>query len=331
MAELTDPINVPAPRPIADHDTLRDRMRRAEMEAAQGVPISQRTSLGPSLDEGPAVVQCNDGRPLYRIPGYGDDPKATTRCEVAEHDAKLPPEVMGTRGVSVISRSDTPQQQIPVQRIDLEAGTIDNDSPILSKLGSDSRHPVDAPIASRPPAADGQVGIARPDITVTHGHMEHGVGAPTLERTVTEVGHAQAPGPVERVASREFDPSILARASRPPVQVEGPMREEQVVSSSAPAPKIASVKKRVALSSRSMGTHRVKVDYVGVSETCVVLGYVDDDDTSIVEPPLSRKDDPITVAIDGQGSCSCAYYGMSTYMDLAGVPLFLVVLTRVDE
>ncbi len=332
MAELSDPINVPAPQPIADHAALAARMRRAEMEAAQGVPLSERTSLSPSLDEGPAVVTCNDGRPMYRLPGFGDDPKATTKCEMVEHDSQLPSEVVGKKGASVIGRSDTPEQAIPVQRIDLELGTIDNEVPVMSKLGTDSAAPpANAPIAARPRAADGAVGVAQPDITVTPGpSAEHGVGVQPVERTVTQLGTGRVPAPQEKRASGEFDPSILARASRPPVQMEGPVRQEQTVSTPAPG-RARGPKKRVKLSSQSMGTHRIKVDYVGVSEVCVVLGYVDDDDANIVEPPLCKRDDPIIVEIDGQGSCPCAYYGMSSYMEVEGAVLFLVVLTRVDE
>lgn len=97
-----------------------------------------------------------------------------------------------------------------------------------------------------------------------------------------------------------------------------------------PAPVSAPVapptqKIRVALSSKTMGKHRVTVRSVAVSESLVVLAYPKDSD-NIIEPPISTSDSPIRVDIGGD-SFMCVFGGWTA--ELEG--MFLVVMIRSEQ
>jgi hypothetical protein len=88
----------------------------------------------------------------------------------------------------------------------------------------------------------------------------------------------------------------------------------------------------VVLSSPTIGRHRLKVAQVLVSQSLVILAYVDDDDSTIYEPPRSVDGQQIVVEYEGQ-SHPCVYMDMNvTQPSLNGdQQLLLVVLVRVDE
>lgn len=91
-------------------------------------------------------------------------------------------------------------------------------------------------------------------------------------------------------------------------------------------------KQTVSLSSPTMGRVRAKVGMIAVSKTVVVLGYLDDDDTAIIEPPVSGSETVIEVGY-GDHTFKCHYYGFTFEMMLPAfgdVPMLMVVLVRAD-
>ncbi len=82
-----------------------------------------------------------------------------------------------------------------------------------------------------------------------------------------------------------------------------------------------------------MGRVRAKVGMVAVSETVIVLGYLDDDETTIVEPPISGSETTIGVKYKDH-EYQCHYYGFTFEMLLptfGEVPMLMVVLVRAKE
>jgi hypothetical protein len=83
-----------------------------------------------------------------------------------------------------------------------------------------------------------------------------------------------------------------------------------------------------------MGRIQAKVDLVAISETLVVLGFIDDDDTVIIEPPAKGKESVVRVTYE-EKYYDCHYFGFTVtvpmHLDNRKVPIFLVVLVRKSE
>jgi len=87
---------------------------------------------------------------------------------------------------------------------------------------------------------------------------------------------------------------------------------------------------KIIMESERMGRHRLRVNKLAISDQLVVLGYVDDDDAVIVEPPISQEpSDCLTVSHEGN-TYPCVYYGFTFEMRVDGHEMLLVVLVRVD-
>lgn len=183
------------------------------------------------------------------------------------------------------------------------------------------------------------VGEMHKDASVTHGieamavthapnEPEHSVGVQPTVRAVAHLGAHNPPQPqaaAQAVPARppaRQDVAPLPPA-QPPVQVQEPQLGEQTM----PRPK----KTRVVLESARMGRHRIRVDKYAVSDTMVVLGYIDDDDAAIVEPPVAEgQDDVVRVTLE-QTTYTCLYYGFTFEMQVDGHPMLMVALVLVDK
>ncbi len=189
--------------------------------------------------------------------------------------------------------------------------------PVLRNEGSDE---VTSVVAAPPIIPRVQTGPRRTDAL---DDLEKAAGVITIQpqmaggratrETPKTVSHVVAPA---RVA-----PQTIVQAPAAPVVTGSP----QVLP--------ATVKRvTVQLSSPTIGRHRLKVAQVLVSATVVVLAYVDDDDSTIYEPPETGDGQAITVEYDGQ-VYQCAYLGQSVSQPVlnSDQQLLLVVLVRVDQ
>ena len=252
------------------------------------------------------------------------------------------------KGASVISRGAV-TTEIPVQRVYLpEKGamiqdTVVQDAGSLSISGqiSGTGHPPGAVMAARPaPSDDLGIGVAQPDLVVTPRQAgklaaaEHGVGVQEVSRLVSGPGDRAV-----RIQGAETLQEVTQLSCPSPVFPPAAIAPQPIAPASQPmppAPQIQQVPPRmqrpprqsVTLASPVLGRHRLKVDFVGVSASTVVLAYIDDEDATIFEPPLTAKDSPLEVLI-GKDTYSCAYYGMSVTMEFGSYQVFQVVLTRV--
>jgi len=161
--------------------------------------------------------------------------------------------------------------------------------------------------ASRPEASD--VVMARPDIQVS----EHGIGAPPMSRSVTEINANQPIAGALQVKSQPDVPKPVI-AAKPVTVIQQP-----------PPTPVAKPKMRVKLSNKGMGRVTISVQSVAVGENCIILAYPKDAE-NIVEPPLCNEDNPIQVDFADK-RYMCAYAGHTA--ELEG--LYLVVLIRIDE
>jgi len=81
-----------------------------------------------------------------------------------------------------------------------------------------------------------------------------------------------------------------------------------------------------------MWRHRLSVDKFSVSEAMFILGYIDDEDSVIVEPPVTTAGAELTDVITitrGDQSFDVVYYGFTAEMQVDGHQMLLVVLIRV--
>lgn len=85
----------------------------------------------------------------------------------------------------------------------------------------------------------------------------------------------------------------------------------------------------VTLSSDTMGRLRVKVDFLSVSASVIALGYIDDDDTTVIEPPRCDIDHPLTVDV-GADRYSCLSGDWSFESEIGGLKVLWVVLVRLS-
>jgi hypothetical protein len=174
--------------------------------------------------------------------------------------------------------------------------------------------------------------------------VENGVGVQPVVKMTT---HLNTTEPVQRqgqrkVARKAVDPRRPQQVPKPDytqearTTVHAPTQQAQPRQPAAqPEPQQSASfgveKIRVTLRSDKMGTHRIKVNKLSISDTVIVLGYIDDDDAVIVEPPLSTdKEDTLTIE-HGKEKYICLYYGFTSEMQVDGYPMLLVVLVRKDE
>ncbi len=88
---------------------------------------------------------------------------------------------------------------------------------------------------------------------------------------------------------------------------------------------------KLTMRSDRMGTHRLRVNKLSVSDTLLIIGYIDDDDAVIVEPPVKNSaDDILTIIVDDK-TYKCQHYGFTADMLVDGRQMLLVVLVRYNE
>ncbi len=162
--------------------------------------------------------------------------------------------------------------------------------------------------ATRPEASDPL--MVRPDVQIG----EHGIGAPPMMRTVTEVNANQ---PIQGAVQAKPQPFAPKPVTPPAVKAQPVINQ--------PAPEVAKPKVRVKLSNKGMGKVTISVQAVAVSENCVVLAYPSDAE-NIVEPPICGLDNPIQVDY-GDKRYWCMYGGQALEL----VPYFLVILIRIPD
>lgn len=182
--------------------------------------------------------------------------------------------------------------------------------------------------ADRPDASDGDYGI-RPDSEQSPqlqrgrlvGGAEHGIGIATAPESADPETAKPAP---QFSKSASAPPSApVSGAPAPPTLPKAPQPVESTVTQ---APTIQ--KQTVILRSPGMGKVRVKVAHVAVSDSIIVLGYIDDEESLIAEPPVC---DDLEVTVGGE-TYSCAYREFTCEWKVPGTPdMLLVVLIRVSE
>jgi hypothetical protein len=160
--------------------------------------------------------------------------------------------------------------------------------------------------------------------------------------TVTRIEPGAAPPPVTPTPPaqhigpdiRPGDP-VPARPAQAPQLIQPPISvpvQVPVIQTSAPLVLVPPRPKKttVVLASDRMGKLRAKVDYVGLDDKCIALGYIDDDDSSVIEPPLCGSDAPLTVEI-ASVSYACIYGGWTFTAPGPLGQVFWVVLARLGE
>jgi len=127
-----------------------------------------------------------------------------------------------------------------------------------------------------------------------------------------EPGTRTRPGPIVPVAASEVRP-----------QPSGPAHANVQAAPPVKKPK----KTAVTLSSPQMGRLRVKVDFLSISGSVIALGYIDDDDTTIIEPPVCQEENPLTVEV-GADRYACLSGDWSFESETGGQKVLWVVLVR---
>lgn len=133
----------------------------------------------------------------------------------------------------------------------------------------------------------------------------------------------------ERPIDREAPDVVIPEAPVPPqetVSIRPPAQAAPVV---AVPSRVA--KKKVTIRNASMGRIQAKVDLVSISDTLIMLGFVDDDDAVIVEPPAKGSTEAVIITYEGV-EYTCYYFGFTTSLDIRldsrDAPIFLVVFNR---
>lgn len=89
---------------------------------------------------------------------------------------------------------------------------------------------------------------------------------------------------------------------------------------------VARSKTKVRLSNPGMGKITTFVDSVGISDSLIILAYVEDGTANIVEPPDCDAENPVAIDVNGQ-TYKCMYGGWSATLD----GRTLVVLVRIPS
>jgi len=212
-------------------------------------------------------------------------------------------------------------------RLPSNAAVIDRNAPVQVIRGEEAGAPVEVMkqvgpavksadarevvYADRPPPAD--LGVAHPDFEQDY---QYGVGVPAgQERQTALLGEIQ---PIRDAGEAQTgDP-----------MPENPLTQSVRETHVGAPPKVS--RKAITIASDKMGRHRVRVVIASVSETTVVLGYLNTDEETIIEPPMADKDSPLSITVDGK-TYKCASYGLTNEYTFAGFPLLQVVLPRIPE
>jgi len=230
-------------------------------------------------------------------------------------------------GASVISHND------PIRVIRPVEGTGDDGTPEefaistfeAPELDVERVSPDPSNYAARPEAAD----TSAPDVE------QHVGGVPTQRSTtlLSKTADVNSDEATTRsgasVAPAKPKKKPWTNRTRVNPKADQPQAETPEVATTTTPTK----KKSIVLASPTMGRVRLKVPYVAVSDSVVIIGYVDDDDAQIVEPPavgLGDTDNHIQVTYDGD-TYACAYLGFTAEANFGGEDLFLVVLIRAPE
>ncbi len=120
-------------------------------------------------------------------------------------------------------------------------------------------------------------------------------------------------------------PGPIVSAPAPEVRPQPGAPAHAVVQAATPVKKPK--KQAVTLSSPQMGRLRVKVDFLSISGSVIALGYIDDDDTTIIEPPVCSNENPLTVEI-GADKYKCLSGDWSFESEAGGQKVLWVVLVR---
>ncbi len=154
------------------------------------------------------------------------------------------------------------------------------------------------------------------DPNKVYGWLDPTTGLTTYDQSAnTKQGSQSRPGSAAAV-SREPD----RRAPQPPQPA--PKRPDSVPAQSAGLPTNRTV---VTIGGDGYATVRTKVDFFGVSDTTVMIGFIDGPDSNLMEPPVAPPSQPLTVTADGQ-QYRCGYGGWT--VTVAGV--VWVVMIRSD-
>lgn len=251
------------------------------------------------------------------------------------------------KGAQVISQRSSPTtDQINVDRITVnDDGSMTKESceaVDMREVVNEQERKKEAPVSELHKDASLEMGIEAMGVPA-HPNAEHGVGVQPVRRSESILDHPTPVNahtqPQEKVAevqpsAPEPPPTELEPADRSLGVVQGfagsnPQAAEQMA---VEVPERLPLQKyKVLLSSDKMGRHRLRVNKFAVSESVVVLGYVDDDDSVIVEPPISSgQSDTISVTHAGQ-TYVCVYYGFTFDLAIDGRDMLLVVLVRIPE
>lgn len=183
-----------------------------------------------------------------------------------------------------------------VKQVDMTIGVGGNPTP-----------PGPVVYAVRPPPSDPKLGGAC--ITVSQ---------PSRQTNV--IGNGPAPQTKTAQEDTRFSRVSPESLRVPPAQIVTPQ-------AAGISTVMATVKKTtVCLINPAMGKVRAKVDHVGVSDSLIMLAYKNDDNTTIVEPPICGADNPLLVEI-GDQRYRCVYGGWSVEM----LDHLWVVLLRTEE
>jgi hypothetical protein len=151
-----------------------------------------------------------------------------------------------------------------------------------------------------------------------------GVSADLVDNTVISSYSPKAAVPVETVVNvPPITPSL--------VKLESVLRSEGSTAVN-PAPIVIGstprTRTKVAISSPTMGKIQARVDALSISDTIIILGFIEDDDTIVIEPPATGAASIVTVEANGI-SYDCHYFGFTTKLSMPLVPqMLLVVLVR---
>ena len=254
------------------------------------VPLADREPTTPRVQ---GVVTCDDRRMLSKHgqASYVKPGEDTTELRLPSNAA-----VIDRNAPVQVIRGE--EAGAPVEVMEQVGGTIRSE-------------PQNIVYADRPPPAD--LGVAQPDVQQPY---EYGIGvANDPGRSATQLGDIQ---PIRDAGEAQTG---VPMSDNPMTQV---VREQKV----GGQPKVH--RKAITIASDRMGRHRVRVVIASVSDSNVVLGYLNTDDETIIEPPMADQENPLTITIDGK-AYKCVSYGLTNEFTFAGYPLLQVVLPRIPE
>jgi hypothetical protein len=286
------------------------------------VPLESRPATSPRVQ---GVVIADAGRPTER--------SAAKVIDFDKNDRFKP-------NTSVISRSSQPLAEIPVQRVYLpekgqKGDTVIEDAGVQAVTTGTRQVLPAAALSARPAPADGTVGGMTPDVEISEAPRraailnpgaEHAVGVQPVVRQETRLSSLTPVRPQGAPVMQKQAEVQPAAPAAPSVQLQGLAGGIGIAQMTPAVPQ----KQRVTISSPTIGKHRIRVDFVGVSSSVVVLAYLNTDDAVIFEPPAGGVENPLTVEFN-EKSYTCAYHGFSVEMSYGPYAVFQVVLTRIDE